>query len=67
MGHLLFQLGLVDQKTIHKYKKESSEMKKSSFHFAWVLDEHKEERERGITIDIGVRYFETESKKVKNI
>lgn len=33
---------------------------KSSFHYAWVLDCEKEERERGVTIDIGISSFQTE-------
>lgn len=64
MGHLLYDTGVVNQKTIHKYEKESNQMGKSSFHFAWVLDEHDEERERGVTIDIGVRHFETNSRNI---
>jgi elongation factor 1-alpha len=34
-------------------------MGKSSFKYAWVLDKLKAERERGITIDIGLWKFET--------
>ena len=37
----------VSHKTLHKYEKESKQMGKSSFHFAWVLDQHEEERTRG--------------------
>jgi len=43
MGHLLYLMGRVDKKTLHKYEKESKEMGKSSFHFAWILDNHDEE------------------------
>jgi len=64
MGHLLVQTGMVSDKMIHKYKKESQEKGKASFAYAWILDEHSEERERGVTIDVGVRYFETPSKHV---
>eukprot|EP00906_Rhabdomonas_costata_P026385 RCo037574 len=59
MGHLLFDLGLVSKKTMHKFEKECREMGKASFQFAWVLDETDEERERGVTVDVGVTYFET--------
>ncbi len=44
MGHLLFQLGHVSSKTMHKYKQESQKIGKSSFAFAWILDETDEER-----------------------
>lgn len=59
MGHLLYKLGCVDAKTIHKYEKESQQKGKSTFHFAWVLDEHETERNRGVTINVGIRAFET--------
>jgi elongation factor 1 alpha-like protein len=64
MGHLLLKMGRVDKKTLHRYEKESREMGKVSFHFAWVLDEHQEERSRGITVDVGVNYFTTTKKYV---
>jgi len=44
---------------MHKFKKESAEIGKGSFAYAWVLDEHEEERSRGVTIDVGIRFFET--------
>lgn len=37
-----------------------SQMGKSSFKFAWVLDKLKAERERGITIDISLLKFNTQ-------
>lgn len=64
MGHLLYQLGCVDQRTIHKYKQESARTGKSSFAFAWVLDETEEERARGVTMDIAKTTFETKTKRV---
>uniref|UniRef100_A0A1I8A1T0 Tr-type G domain-containing protein n=1 Tax=Steinernema glaseri TaxID=37863 RepID=A0A1I8A1T0_9BILA len=64
MGHLLLQLGFVDQRLISKYKHEASKLGKGSFAFAWVLDETAEERERGVTMDIARTYFETTNKKV---
>ncbi|EGC31114.1 hypothetical protein DICPUDRAFT_5246, partial [Dictyostelium purpureum] len=64
MGHILFKLGNVDKRTMSKFEHESNRMGKSSFHFAWVLDEHDEERERGVTMDVCVRYFETPHRKI---
>eukprot|EP01138_Halocafeteria_seosinensis_P002453 gb/GECG01002510.1/.p1 GENE.gb/GECG01002510.1/~~gb/GECG01002510.1/.p1 ORF type:complete len:635 (+),score=84.35 gb/GECG01002510.1/:1-1905(+) len=60
MGHFLYQLGQVDQRLMHKYKKESETIGKGSFAYAWVLDEEEEERSRGMTVDVGINYFETE-------
>jgi elongation factor 1-alpha len=58
-GHLIYKCGGIDKRTIEKFEKESAEMGKSSFKYAWVLDKLKAERERGITIDIALWKFET--------
>ena len=59
MGRLLHDLGIVDQRTIDKYKKEAERLGKSSFALAWVLDQGTEERARGVTIDVAMNKFET--------
>lgn len=64
MGHLLYKLGYVDDRTMHKYKQEASKTGKASFAFAWVLDETQEERERGVTMDIARMSFETPHRKI---
>jgi len=58
-GHLIYQCGGIDKRTIEKFEKESAESGKGSFKYAWVLDKLKAERERGITIDIALWKFET--------
>jgi len=58
-GHLIYKCGGIDKRTIEKFEKESAELGKSSFKYAWVLDKLKAERERGITIDIALWKFET--------
>merc|ERR1711871_1036258 len=57
MGHMLFRLGEIDKQTMHKFEKESKECGKSSFKYAWALDEQGEERERGVTIDVATKTF----------
>jgi len=64
MGHLLFLQGRVSKKLLHRYEKESKQLGKSSFHYAWVLDETEEERTRGVTVDVATNYFETQTKKI---
>jgi elongation factor 1-alpha len=59
-GHLIYKCGGIDKRTIEKFEKEATEMGKSSFKYAWVLDKLKAERERGITIDISLWKFETQ-------
>ena len=61
-GHLIYKLGGIDDRTIEKFEKESADMGKGSFKYAWVLDKLKAERERGITIDIALWKFETENR-----
>jgi elongation factor 1 alpha-like protein len=60
MGRLLYDLKVVDQRTIDKYRKEAERVGKSSFALAWVLDQGTEERSRGVTIDIATNKFESE-------
>ncbi|PSN40539.1 HBS1-like protein [Blattella germanica] len=43
MGHLLFSMGQVNKKTMHKYEQESKKLGKQSFVYAWILDETGEE------------------------
>ncbi|MEM2966544.1 MAG: translation elongation factor EF-1 subunit alpha [Candidatus Nitrosocaldaceae archaeon] len=60
VGHLLYDLGAIDSRTIEEYAKQSEETGRGdTFKFAWVLDRLKEERERGITIDLAFQKFET--------
>lgn len=59
MGRLLYDLKVVDQRTVDKYRKEAEKIGKSSFALAWVLDQGTEERSRGVTIDIAMNKFET--------
>lgn len=59
MGRLLYDLKVVDQRTIDRYRKDAEKMGKSSFALAWVMDQGTEERSRGVTIDIAMNKFST--------
>jgi elongation factor 1-alpha len=59
VGRLLFETGAVPQHVIDGYRKEAESKGKATFEFAWVMDNLKEERERGITIDIAHKRFDT--------
>ncbi|MEE2601339.1 MAG: translation elongation factor EF-1 subunit alpha [Thermoproteota archaeon] len=60
MGHFLMDLGVVDERTIAAHAKESEETGKGdTFKYAWVMDNIKDERARGITIDLAFKKFET--------
>jgi elongation factor 1 alpha-like protein len=43
-----------------RYKKQATELNKSSFALAWVMDTGSEERERGVTVDIAQHPFHTD-------
>ncbi|UJR19361.1 hypothetical protein I4U23_022490 [Adineta vaga] len=58
-GHLVYKCGGIDRRTIEKYEKEAGEMGKGSFKYAWVMDKVKASRERGVTIDISLSQFDT--------
>ncbi|XP_014788283.1 HBS1-like protein isoform X2 [Octopus bimaculoides] len=64
MGHLLYQLGTVNKRLMHKFEQESKKLGKGSFAYAWVLDETEEERNRGVTMDVAQTMFETSHKTV---
>ena len=59
VGHILYRLGLVDEKTVKILEEEAKKKGKESFKFAWLLDKLKEERERGVTIALTYLKFET--------
>lgn len=60
MGRLLYDLKVIDQRSVDRLRKEASDVNKSSFALAWVMDQTPEERSRGITFDIATNHFETE-------
>ena len=59
VGRLLFDGGTVDEQTMRKLKEEAERLGKGGFEFAFVMDNLKEERERGVTIDLNHKKFET--------
>jgi elongation factor 1-alpha len=59
VGRLLLDTGHIQQYVIDKFKEEAQSKGKSTFEFAWVMDQLKEERERGVTIDVAHKPFNT--------
>ncbi|KAI9244417.1 P-loop containing nucleoside triphosphate hydrolase protein [Sporodiniella umbellata] len=64
MGHFLYALGQVNERTMRKFERDAQKIGKGSFAYAWVLDETGEERDRGITMDIATNYFETAHRQI---
>jgi len=59
VGRLLYDSGAIDPQLLEKLKREAQERGKAGFEFAYVMDNLKEERERGVTIDVAHKKFET--------
>ena len=60
VGRLLYDTGTVDEQTMRKLKERAQELGKGGFEFAFVMDNLKEEQERGVTIDLAHKKLETE-------
>ncbi len=60
VGRLLFEMGAIGEHIIRQYREEAQKIGKATFEFAWVMDRLKEERERGLTIDISHQKMETD-------
>ncbi len=59
VGRLLYDTGNLSDVELRKLKDLAKELKKETFEFAFVMDKLKEERERGVTIDIMHQRFDT--------
>ncbi len=59
VGRLLFDSGAIKEEDLRKLREEAKQYKKETFEFAFIMDKLKEERERGVTIDIMHTRFET--------
>ncbi|MFH1173914.1 MAG: translation elongation factor EF-1 subunit alpha [archaeon] len=60
VGRLLFDTGTVSEQDMKKLKDKAKELGKAGFEFAFVMDNLKEEQERGVTIDLAHKRFESE-------
>ncbi len=59
VGRLLYETKAISEQDMKKIKDEVTKYNRPSFEFAFVMDQLKEERERGITIDIMHKDFQT--------
>ncbi|MGB9634919.1 MAG: translation elongation factor EF-1 subunit alpha [Candidatus Micrarchaeia archaeon] len=60
VGRLLFDTGAIPEQEMRKLKEEAERIGKPTFEFAFVMDTQKEERERGVTIDIAHKEFKSQ-------
>ncbi|MBS3167568.1 translation elongation factor EF-1 subunit alpha [Candidatus Woesearchaeota archaeon] len=59
VGRLMFDSGNVGEQEMRKLKELAQQLGKAGFEFAFVMDHLKEERERGVTIDLSHKKFTT--------
>ena len=64
VGRLLLDSGAIDPQELERLRREAEEKGKAGFEFAYVMDKLKEERERGVTIDVAHKKFETKKYEV---
>ena len=60
VGRLLFDSGALKPEELRKFKELATEYKKETWEFAFAMDRLKEERQRGLTIDLMHRRFDTQ-------
>jgi elongation factor 1-alpha len=60
VGRLMFDGGSVTEQEMAKLRAEAEKYGKQGFEFAYVMDNIKEERERGVTIDLSYRKLITQ-------
>jgi len=60
VGRILLETGQFPAHMVEKFKEEAKAKGKESFALAWIFDNLKEERERGVTIDVAHKRFDTD-------
>ncbi|MCX6665620.1 MAG: translation elongation factor EF-1 subunit alpha [Euryarchaeota archaeon] len=60
VGRILLDTGQFPAHMVEKFRIEAKAKGKESFALAWIFDQLKEERERGVTIDVAHKRFDTD-------
>ena len=64
VGRLMFDGGAVTEQEMKKLKEEAAKHGKVGFEFAYIMDNIKEERERGVTIDLSYKKLMTQKYQI---
>jgi len=64
VGQLMFLSGLIPEQQMKKLKDEAQKQGKPGFEFAYIMDKYKEERERGVTIDLAYQKIITPKRQI---
>jgi len=64
VGRMMYDGGAVPEQEMKKLKEEAAKNGKAGFEFAYVMDNIKEERERGVTIDLAYKKLVTDKYEI---
>jgi elongation factor 1-alpha len=64
VGRVFYDGGAVSEQEMKKFKEEAAKHGKAGFEFAYVMDNLKEERERGVTINLSYKKLITKNYEV---
>jgi len=62
-GNILYLCGMVDERTIEKYRQEAAGKAGESWFLAFIMDTSEEEKTKGKTVEVGRAAFETPNKR----
>ena len=62
-GNILYLTGMVDERTIEKFKREAIQKNRDSWWLAYIMDSWDEEKEKGKTVEVGRAFFQTDSNR----
>ena len=62
-GSILVATGMVDERTLEKFKRDAKEAGRETWYLSWALDLTKEERSKGKTVEVGRGFFETDKRR----
>ncbi|RAL16256.1 translation termination factor GTPase eRF3 [Aspergillus homomorphus CBS 101889] len=57
-GAILVSTGMVDERTLEKYKRDAKEAGRETWYLSWALDLNPEERAEGKTVEVGRAHFQ---------
>ena len=58
-GSIMYYMDVVDRRTIEKFQQEAKETGRDSWWLAYVMDDSKEEKAKGKTVEVGRALFNT--------
>jgi len=64
VGRLLYDTGAVSEQQMTKLKQEAEKHGKAGFEFAYIMDQIRESRERGLTIDLAYKKILTQKYQI---